>query len=116
MPSYAAITIYAFGITAFLAGINNLLFPTSALANFDLPSTCLPPNQGNGLAATAMGMYYVLAAWQENRAFFTLTVPMRSVSATVFWSLGGAWRAAGLWEGAGAAITGLALTLDRRRA
>ena len=109
MPSYAAITIYAFGLTAFFAGIRSLLLPTSALDSFDLPFSCLPASQGNGLAAIAMGIYYTLAAWQENRAFFVLTVPMRTLTATVFWSLGGTWKMAGIWEGAGAGLTAITL-------
>ena len=56
-----------------------------------------------------MGIYYSLAAYQENRSFFKLTVPMRLLTATVFWGQGGTWKVAGLWEGAGAVLTGLAL-------
>ncbi|CAN8096210.1 unnamed protein product [Discula destructiva] len=63
--------------------------------------------KANSLAAIAMGIYYPLAAFQENQAFFIATVPMRSLSATVFWLPD--WRAAAIWEGAGAALTGLAL-------
>lgn len=58
-----------------------------------------------------MGIYYTLAAYQENRTFFFLTVPMRMLTATVFWSQGGAWKLAGMWEGGGAVVTGLALVL-----
>ena len=114
MPSLAAITIYAFGLSALLAGLQNLLFPQSALATFDLSSTCLPPTLGNGLAAVAMGIYYILAAWQENHTFFKLTIPMRMLTATVFWSLGGTWKLAGVWEGAGASATALAMVWEKR--
>jgi hypothetical protein len=65
--------------------------------------------EGNSLAAIAMGIYYALAAYQENRAFFYLTVPMRSLTATVFWRQGGQWKIAGLWEGGGAVLTAVAL-------
>lgn len=93
----AAFTIYAFGLTAFGAGVYNLTLvqPTSA------------EMKANSLAAIAMGIYYPLAAYQENRAFFIATVPMRSLSATVFWTQG--WREAAIWEGTGAMLTGLAL-------
>jgi hypothetical protein len=67
--------------------------------------------KGNSLAAIAMGIYYSLAAYQENRSFFKLTVPMRLLTATVFWGQGGMWKGAGLWEGVGAGLTGLALLL-----
>lgn len=97
MPSFSALTIYLFGATAFGAGVHTLLFSG--------PAT--PEMKANSLAAIAMGIYYPLAAYQENRAFFIATVPMRSLSATVFWQQG--WVEAAVWEGAGAALTGLAL-------
>lgn len=109
MPSKAAYTVYLFGITAFLAGLNTLCTPTTALNNFGLSHASLPPMLGNGLAAIAMGIYYCLAAWQENTMFFILTVPMRGLTATVFYELGGPWRIAGYWEGAGAFMTLIAL-------
>ena len=111
MPTPAAYTIYLFGITALLAGLSNLLSPTNALSAFDLPDACLQPMYGNALAAIAMGIYYTLAAYQENRAFFILTVPMRMLTAVTFWSV--RWKTAGVWEGAGAVLTGLALVMGR---
>lgn len=105
MPSAAAVASYAFGVTAFGAGVHQLLLGADD-----------GPNQGNALAAIAMGLYYTLAGWQENRAFFALSVPMRTLSAIVFVRRGGdRWRTAGLWEGAGAACTALALLLARRK-
>jgi hypothetical protein len=112
MPSYTAYTILAFGITAFLSGTYSLLFPESSLSNFSLPASALPAAQGNALAAIAMGIYYTLAAVQENRAFFAATVPMRLLTATVFWAQGGRWKVASLWEGIGAGLTGLMLLLE----
>lgn len=98
MPSLAAFTIYAFGLTAFGAGVYNLTL-THPIAAAEM--------KANSLAAIAMGIYYPLAAYQENRAFFIATVPMRSLSATVFWNQG--WKDAAIWEGTGAVLTGLAL-------
>ena len=98
MASPSALTIYLFGATAFGAGVHTLLFSSS-------PAT--PEMKANSLAAIAMGIYYPLAAYQENRAFFIATVPMRSLSATVFWQQG--WVEAAVWEGVGATLTGLAL-------
>ncbi|TVY18059.1 hypothetical protein LARI1_G003683 [Lachnellula arida] len=140
MPSLPAYTVYLFGLTAFLAGITNLLYPTGATTSLGLPNSCipatngpplpLPPHphaesfisptstdfqEGNSLAAIAMGIYYTLAAWQENRTFFKLTVPMRCLTALVFWGqdggAGGQWRLAGVWEGVGAVVTECALVL-----
>lgn len=54
-----------------------------------------------------MGLYYTLAAYQENTAFFCLTVPMRLLTTLVFWSQG--WTMPALWEGGGAILTGAAL-------
>jgi hypothetical protein len=52
-----------------------------------------------------MGLYYLLAAYQGNRAFFIATIPMRLLTTTVFASLGGPWRLPAVWEGIGALIT-----------
>ena len=79
---------------------------------------------GNSLAAIAMGIYYTLAAYQENDVFFALTVPMRLLSTAVFWSQSRglsagqsesesagaqAWMLAAAWEGGGAVLTAAAL-------
>ncbi|KAK3361275.1 hypothetical protein B0T24DRAFT_642878 [Lasiosphaeria ovina] len=107
MPSYSAATILLFGITSFAAGATSLIWPAPTLAALDLPTSALPAARGNSLAAIAMGIYYTLGAYQNNRAFFLATVPMRLLTTAVFW--GQNWRAAALWEGIGALLTGLAL-------
>lgn len=58
-----------------------------------------------------MGLYYTLAAYQNNTTFFKLTVPMRLLTTIVFWTQGGPWRMPAAWEGLGAISTGLALSL-----
>ncbi|KAK4209796.1 hypothetical protein QBC37DRAFT_429775 [Rhypophila decipiens] len=113
MPSAAAMTISLFGASSALIGTNNLLSPTSALASLDLPSTAIAASNGLSLAAIAMGIYYSLAAYQDNRPFFVLTVPMRLLTATVFWAQGDAWRLPAVWEGGGALFTLGALIWDR---
>lgn len=100
MPSPTAITILLFGATAFGAGLYSLTTTPNAS----------PEAKANSLAAIAMGIYYPLAAYQENRLFFLATVPMRSLSATVFWYQ--EWTEAAVWEGAGAALTGLAIAWE----
>ncbi|TVY31710.1 hypothetical protein LSUB1_G008956, partial [Lachnellula subtilissima] len=114
MPSLPAYTIYLFGLTAFLASITHLISPTSATVSLSLPNSCIPATNGpplsspphknpnpipiphphprNSLAAIAMGIYYTLAARQENRTFFKLTVLMRMLTAGVFWGEGGQWK------------------------
>ena len=114
MPPLSALTIYAFGLSALLLGIQNLLSPSSALSSLDLPASALPAVNGTSVAAIAMGIYYCLAAYQRNRAFFALSVPMRMLTASVFWRHGGAWRAAAGWEGGGAVVTAVALLWEAR--
>jgi len=114
MPPISSLSIYLFGITAFVAGVTHLISPQIALSTFDLPASALPAVHGNSLAAIAMGIYYTLAAWQNNRTFHTLTVPMRSLTAAVFWAQGGSWRLAAVWEAAGALLTGTALLYEGR--
>lgn len=114
MPSYTSTTILAFGVTSFLTGGYTLVSPSSVQSTLELPPSSLPATRGNGLAAIAMGIYYTLAAVQENRAFFVATVPMRLLTATVFWGQGGGWRAASAWEGIGAVLTGVAMLVEGR--
>ncbi|KAH8770235.1 hypothetical protein F5882DRAFT_411755 [Hyaloscypha sp. PMI_1271] len=109
MPTIAAWTIYAFGATALAAGCWHLASPESAAQALGMQEGCVGAVNGNSLAAIAMGIYYALAAYQENRAFFYLTVPMRLLTSTVFWRQGGQWKMAGLWEGGGAVLTAVAL-------
>lgn len=109
MPSAAALTIALFGLTCLVAGIHTLVLPSSFIANFSLPPGAVPTVYGNGLAATAMGLYYLLVAYQENRAFFIATVPMRLLTTTVFANLGGPWTVPAIWEGVGAFSTLVAL-------
>ena len=94
MPaSAAALTVYLFGVTALAAGLHGLLDPPALAARLGLAlPSCVPSLRGNALAALAMGLYYALAAYQENRAFFVLSVPMRLLSAAVFAKQG--WTAA----------------------
>lgn len=115
MPSLTALTIYAFGAMCLAAGLVNLARPEQALAALDLPRAARPASNGMALSAVAMGLYYPLAAWQENTAFFVLTVPMRMLSATVFWLQGGPWRLPAAWEWGGAVLTGFALAWDSRQ-
>ncbi|TQN64144.1 hypothetical protein CSHISOI_11279 [Colletotrichum shisoi] len=101
MPtSVSRYTVAAFGLTSLAAGLDALLRPLESLASLGLP-------------AVAMGVYYALAAAQDNRAFFLATVPMRLTSAVVFWRRG--WAGVAAWEGGGAALTMLALAWDARR-
>ncbi|KAI5455969.1 hypothetical protein BGZ63DRAFT_397207 [Mariannaea sp. PMI_226] len=103
-PSHAALTIYIFGVSALIAGIVSLLYPFDEGAE-----NCKPAAAGNALAAIAMGLYYSIAAYQENTVFFMATVPMRSLTTVVFWHYN--WKGAAAWEGVGAALTLIALLI-----
>lgn len=107
MWQYSRITILAFGITAFLSGVLTLLIPETATSQLQIPLDCVPPLRGNGLSAIAMGIYYTLAALQNNRAFFKLTIPMRLLTTFIFWRQG--WTLPSIWEGASAFLTALTL-------
>lgn len=107
MWSYSQLSILVFGITAFVSGWITLISPASAGAQLQLSSECWTSMNGNGLAAIGMGIYYTLAAFQNNRTFFKLTVPMRLLTTFVFWNQG--WGAPALWEGGGAILTALAI-------
>lgn len=108
MPSQSALTIALFGVTALLAGLSSLLRPSVSLQLLQLPLAALPSLYGNGVASTAMGIYYLLAAYQENKAFFIATVPVRFTTTVVLWTLS-EWPTAAIWEGTGAALTAVAL-------
>ena len=111
MPSVAAITIYAFGASAFNHGVNNLISPRKALATKQLPDAALPALNGFSVAIIGIGIYYILAAYQENRVFFTMTLA-RFISARIFWAQGPAWRVIAAWEGVSALLTAVALVWD----
>jgi hypothetical protein len=46
MPTFPALTIYAFGLTAFAAGIYNLSSPSSAVHSLGLPESSIPAANG----------------------------------------------------------------------
>lgn len=114
-PTLSALTVALFGISSLLAGLTTLVSPTTLLATVGLPSEAQPAILSMGLAATAMGIYYLLAAYQDNRAFYVATVPMRLLTTGFFWAQGGRWREFALWEGLGAVLTAGAVMLEAGR-
>lgn len=113
MPSVVAVTILLFGLTALGAGLNGLFQAAQQAQSFSASSPATQATNAYYLAATAMGLYYPLMAYQENRVFFLATVPMRLLSTTVFWLQ--QWKAASIWEGVEAIVTAMAILWDRRR-
>ncbi|MFH9011769.1 hypothetical protein ACH4C6_10360 [Streptomyces sp. NPDC017943] len=119
-----------FGVLAAALGAVGLVAPDVQLALLGLPS---PRDRAAGdltpafltassMAALNMGVYYVLAALADWRAFFRWTVPFRLLTCAVFAVAAltgrapGAFIGVGLWEGAGALATAVALRHDRRGA
>jgi hypothetical protein len=113
MPSIAALTIHIFGAVALFSGIAGLLNPSFHLQQLDLPAAAAPAIQASSLGAIAIGVFYILAAFQENRAFFKLTLLTRTLTAIWAMRLGGEWTVLGRLEGLGAIITACALVLER---
>ncbi|WP_308169995.1 hypothetical protein [Acrocarpospora catenulata] len=130
MPrSSAGWTITVFGILAFLLGLLGLFSPATLLGmlGFEALEQRAPGDYtlvymaASSMAAINMGVYYVFAAASEFRPFYLWTVPFRLVTCTVFTVLviteaaPAEFLGVGLWEGAGALITGAALWYDARK-
>ncbi|KAF4430457.1 hypothetical protein FACUT_8823 [Fusarium acutatum] len=111
MPSITAVTIFIFGLSAFNHGVSNLISPRKALAVKQLQDSALPALNGFSVAIIGIGIYYMLAAYQENRGFFTLTLA-RFISARIFWLQGPAWRVIATWEAFSAVLTAVALAYE----
>ena len=117
-----------FGVLALLMGAVGLIRPDALLAllGFEVVAERAAGDftdvflAASSMAAVNMGVYYVLAAASDWRAFFRWTVPFRLLTCTVFTVLVIAevaparFLGVGLWEGAGALATGAALWYERR--
>ncbi|MFD7702115.1 hypothetical protein [Streptomyces caelestis] len=121
-------TVAVFGLLAAVLGTVGLVSPAAQLSVLGLAT---PGGRGSGdhtpafvtassMAAVNMGVYYVLAALADWRAFFRWTVPFRLLTCAVFTAavIGGRAPAAfvgvAVWEGLGALATGAALRYERR--
>ncbi|MEU4093137.1 hypothetical protein [Streptomyces sp. NPDC026673] len=119
-----------FGLLAAALGIVGLVSPAVQLSLLGFHQ---PDHRATGdytlvfltassMAALNMGVYYVLAALADWRAFFRWTVPFRLLTFTVFTVAVLAGRApsgflgVGVWEGVGALVTGAALWREGRGA
>ncbi len=121
--SLAGWTILVFGLLTVATGICGIVAPGLILRLLGLVEAgqhhyfVLPTS----VAASSMGVYYVLAAASRMERFFVWTVPTRVFNAIVFaaFALFGQFPRAfiliGAWELSGAAATAVALFLDRRR-
>lgn len=124
-------TIFIFGLLALLLGLAGLIrpeillsilgfdvLPRAARAGGDYTMTFMT---ASAMASFNMGVYYVLAALNDVKAFYRWTVPFRALTFVVFTltALSGTapMRFIGVaaWELTGAMATGLALYFDGRR-
>ncbi|MFJ6649327.1 hypothetical protein ACIQPS_27140 [Streptomyces sp. NPDC091290] len=129
--SPAGWTMAVFGVLAAVMGVVGLLAPDVLLRVTGFAPAAEPRGEGDhtlvfvtasSMAALNVGVYYVLAALADWRAFFRWTVPFCLLTCTVFTLavIGGrapaGFLGVGLWEGAGALATAAALCRERRGA
>lgn len=125
-------TMAVFGLLAASMGVVGLVSPDTMLTGMGFEPI---PDGGradgdhtlvfltaSSMAALNMGVYYILAAFADWKAFFRWTVPFRLLTCTVFTLAVVTGRApsgflgVGLWEGIGALATGAALRYESRGA
>jgi hypothetical protein len=122
-------TMFIFGVLAFLLGLLGLLRPELVLSLLGftvLDRTARAAGDytlvfviAASMASFNMGVYYMLAAFNDMKQFFLWTVPFRLVTFTVFTITALTHLAptrfilVGAWEGLGALATGLALYFER---
>lgn len=121
-------TMAAFGVLAAVMGAVGLMAPDSLLTlmGFEPLAGSRAPGDhtlvfvtASSMAALNMGVYYVLAALSDWKAFYRWTVPFRLLTCAVFTLAVISGRApagflgVGVWEGVGAVATGLALRHER---
>ncbi|MEV4948798.1 hypothetical protein [Streptomyces sp. NPDC053755] len=123
-------TMAVFGLLAAALGVVGLVSPDALLTLMGFAPVpggeradgdhTLVFMTASSMAALNMGVYYVLAALADWKAFFRWTVPFRLLTCAVFTLAVLAGRApagflgVGLWEGLGAVVTGAALRHENR--
>ncbi|MCI4063168.1 hypothetical protein MRQ36_11505 [Micromonospora sp. R77] len=127
--SGAGWTMAVFGVLALLLGALGLIWPEAQLRllGFEVPARRAAGDYtgtfltASSMASFNMGVYYLLSAATEWRAFYRFTVVFRLVTFTVF-SIAvlsdvapDRFFGVAAWEGLGAVATALALRWDARR-
>jgi Na+-driven multidrug efflux pump len=124
-------TMFIFGILAFLLGLIGLIRPEILLSvlGFEVVERAQRAASdytivfmtASSMASFNMGVYYVLAALNDVKAFYRWTVPFRVVTFTVFTAIVLAGIApkpffgVGVWELTGAIATGIALSKEAKK-
>jgi hypothetical protein len=123
--------MFVFGVLALLLGLIGLIRPEILLSilGFSVLERSVRAAgdftivfmTASSMASFNMGVYYILAALNDMKKFYTWTIPFRLVTFTVFTILALTGIApmrfigVGLWEGFGALATGLSLYLDNKK-
>lgn len=127
----SSLTMLIFGVLAAVLGVIGLIRPEAMLQLLGFPlidraaraegDFTLVFITASSMASFNMGVYYVLAALNNMKKFYTWTVPFRVVTFTVF-TLAvvngiapAGFLGVGVWELVGALATGAALLYERRR-
>jgi hypothetical protein len=121
-------TIFIFGIIALLLGFFGLIRPELLLSILGFDSLARAERApgdytvvfliASSMASFNIGVYYILAAFNDVKIFYKWTVPFRTLTFLVFSGAVAAniapsrFMAVGLWELAGALATGIALYLE----
>jgi hypothetical protein len=124
-------TMFIFGFLAFSLGLAGLIRPEIVLSilGFDVLDSGLRAAgdytlvfmAAASMASFNMGIYYILAALNDVRIFYTWTVPFRVLTFIVFTTITimgiapARFIGVGVWELLGALATGIALHSDNKR-
>lgn len=118
-------TIFIFGVLAFLLGVVGLIRPEILLSilGFEVIERSqravgdytIVFMTASSMASFAMGVYYMLMAWNNVKLFYGWTVPVRTLTFIIFTTLVISniaplkFIGVGIWEFIGALVTGIAL-------
>lgn len=122
--SLPAKTVAGFGVMTILMGLTGLLSPQTLLDILGFPFDLAQTRtfmMASSQASIAVGSYYLLSAFQENRGFFAATCYIRLVNTLVFSAMvitGAAplgWLMVAAYEVLGAAVTTVAFQYEKQR-
>lgn len=124
-------TIFVFGALALLLGLLGIIRPELLLSILGFPvlertaraagDYTLVFMTASSMASFNMGVYYILAVWNDFKPFYRWTVPFRCITFIVFTTAALAGLAplrfigVGIWELSGAIATWLALHSENRK-
>jgi hypothetical protein len=125
-------SIFIFGLLAFLLGLAGLIRPEILLSilGFDVVERSsraagdytIVFMTASSMASFNVGIYYVLAALNDVKIFYRWTVPFRTLTFIVFTTIvfleiaPQKFLGVAVWELAGALATGIALSIEDRKA